>query len=102
MAYKLVWTKLARRDLRGIVQYIARNNPEAARQVGESILVSVELLRENPGLGRKVPERDDESIREIIRGNYRIIYRSAEDPKTIQLWRIWHGARGEPDLQAVS
>ena len=63
MAYKLVWTRLARSDLREIVSYIARDKPNAARQVGDRILACVEMLSENPRLGRKVPERGDEAIR---------------------------------------
>jgi plasmid stabilization system protein ParE len=45
-----------------------------------------------------VPERQDESIREMIRGNYRIIYKVREESRAIEVWRIWHGARGTPEL----
>ena len=74
MDFKLVWTPLARDDLREIVRYIARDNPAAALRVGERILNSVEPLKSMPQMGRMVPERQDETIREIIRGNYRIIW----------------------------
>jgi toxin ParE1/3/4 len=96
--FKLVWTPLARDDLREIVSYIARDNPAAALRVGERILSSVEPLKNMPQMGRKVPERQDDKIREIIRGNYRIIYRVREDQHAIEIWRIWHGARGTPEL----
>jgi toxin ParE1/3/4 len=96
--FKLVWTPLARDDLREIVSYIAQDNPAAALRVGERILRSVEALKSMPQMGRMVPERQDESIREIIRGNYRIIYRVREDHRAIEIWRIWHGARGTPEL----
>jgi addiction module RelE/StbE family toxin len=95
--FKLVWTPLARDDLREIVRYIARDNPAAALRVGERILNSVEPLKKMPQMGRKVPERQDETIREIIRGNYRIIYRVRKDQQAIEIWRIWHGARGTPE-----
>src|ERR1051326_247841 len=76
-----------------IISYIARDNPAAALRVGERILGSVEPLKNMPQLGRKVPERQDETIREIIRGNYRIIYPVRQDQQAIEIWRIWHGAR---------
>ena len=98
MDFKLVWTPLARDDLREIVSYIARDNPGAALRVGKRILSSVEPLKNMPRMGRKVPERQDETIREIVRGNYRIIYRVREDQQAIEIWRIWHGARGTPQL----
>lgn len=66
--------------------------------MGERILASVELLGSMPQLGRVVPERRDPRIREIIRGNYRIVYRVRESQRTIEVWRIWHGARGVPQL----
>ena len=98
MDVKLVWTALAREDLRDIVRYIAQDDAEAARRVGERILQSVEILGSMPELGRPVPERRDPRIREIIRGNYRIVYRLCERPRRIEIWRIWHGARGTPQL----
>ncbi len=98
MDLKIVWTRLARDDLRGIMEYIARNNPEAATRVGERILESVEVLRRAPELGRMVPERPDPRIRELIRGNYRIVYRLCDTPRHIEIWRVWHGARGAPPL----
>lgn len=55
MDFKVVWTPLARDDLREIVEHIARDDPEAARRVGERILESVEVLGDMPELGRVVP-----------------------------------------------
>lgn len=56
MDVKLVWTALAREDLRDIVRYIAQDDAEAARRVGDRILQSVEILGSMPELGRPVPE----------------------------------------------
>ena len=98
MDFKLVWTSLAREDLREIVGYVARDNPAAAIRVGEGILRSVEPLKRMPQMGRVVPERQDDTIREIIRGNYRIIYRVRKHHQVVEIWRIWHGARGTPAL----
>jgi len=57
----------------------------------------VEKLPEFPNLGRKVPEVDDESIREIIFYNYRLIYKLADE--LILVLGIIHAAR---DLNNVN
>jgi len=51
VGFKLVWTPLARDDLRRIVRYVARANPAAATRVGEGILSSVEPLQSMPRWG---------------------------------------------------
>lgn len=69
------WTLGARADLRGIIEYIGRDSPTYATATGERIIAAVESLRRYPKLGRVVPEYDDDTIREIIVGNYRVVYR---------------------------
>ena len=41
--------------------------------------------------GRVVPELGDESIREVIHGNYRIVYRMRHD--VVEIATVFHGAR---------
>jgi mRNA-degrading endonuclease RelE of RelBE toxin-antitoxin system len=45
-----------------------------------------------------VPEKKDPLIRETLVGSYRIIYRVDESKKVVALARIWHSARGTPEL----
>lgn len=63
-----------------------------ARKFINSIFNKIELLYENPKIGRKVPEFESDFIRELIQGKYRIIYRLADDYK-IEILRIIHGSR---------
>jgi plasmid stabilization system protein ParE len=30
--------------------------------------------------------------------NYRVVYRFRREQKTVEILRVWHGARGEPEL----
>ena len=46
-----------------------------------------------PELGRIVPERDDLSIRELIEGNYRIIYHFDNNLDTVQILTVHHASR---------
>jgi toxin ParE1/3/4 len=62
-------------DLEGIAEYIAADSPAYASNVVKKILSQVRMLTQFPRAGRKVPEFDDENIRELIVYSYRVIYR---------------------------
>jgi toxin ParE1/3/4 len=51
----------------------------------------VERLKDNPRSGRVVPELGNESIREVIHGNYRIVYRLQRE--VVEIATVFHGAR---------
>ena len=72
---KLIWTELAVEKLEEFADYIALDKPMAALKWAETIQNSVNKLIEFPQLGREVPEIRRADVREIIEGNYRIIYR---------------------------
>ena len=48
--------------------------------------------------GRMVPELSDPLIREVICSPYRIVYRMDEQNQTIYIVRVWHSARGHPQV----
>jgi toxin ParE1/3/4 len=98
MAYKIIWSEQARDDLQAIVLFIAQDNPPVAASFGFQLISKVDLLMEFPQIGRVVPEEQDESLREIVLRPYRIIYQVLPKLQTIGIVRIWHGARGEPDI----
>lgn len=98
MGFKIVFTKPAIADLEGLVSFIARDNPQAAERFGYEIVVKAEKLDAFPLLGRVVPEFKSEVIREIIHRPYRIVYRVGEDQELIEILRVWHAARGIPQL----
>ena len=68
------WTDQAQTDLVNIAEFIAKDSARYAKITVERIRTSVKKLAIHPLLGRKVPELEMEAIREIILGNYRIIY----------------------------
>jgi addiction module RelE/StbE family toxin len=76
MVYKIVIASKAKRDLRGIQRYIALDAPQVALRFCEKILSKQETLGVHPEIGRAVPEFSNRSIREIIIGNYRLIYKA--------------------------
>lgn len=86
----LVWSPAARRDLVRLRQFIEPHNPAAARRAASALRKAGDLLREQPGIGKRIEGRDD---RELIvpfgKRAYLLRYRLHED--TIVILRIWHG-----------
>ncbi len=90
--------KIAEEDFTEIVSYIAADNINAANTLANKIEKNLELLSDNPKLGR-IP-RDEEirnlGYRYIIIQNYIIFY--TIDEKTILVHRILHSARNYKSL----
>ncbi len=83
MRATIVWTERARRDLLGIGDHIARDKPEAAAKWANNLLNAVERTAMFPTSGRIVPEIDRSDTREVIYGNYRIVYHLKEGTITV-------------------
>ncbi|MBI5947474.1 MAG: type II toxin-antitoxin system RelE/ParE family toxin [Chloroflexi bacterium] len=88
---KVVWTDVARADLRAIRDYIASDSPVFGARVFEAIMRRVDQLEQFPRSGRSVPEYDSVEVRELIEGAYRIIYFAGEEE--VSVLGVVHGAR---------
>jgi toxin ParE1/3/4 len=98
MAFKIIWSEPALSDLAGLTNFIAEDNPLAAEKTGSAILGKIANLTKYPRIGRMVPEIGHKDIRELIYRPYRIIYHADANRRTIEILRVWHGARGEPQI----
>ncbi len=74
-----------------IVDYIARDRPVAAEKWAAGLFDLVERLQQSPKRGRVVPEVGRERVRELLYGNYRVLYRL--DPSTVSILTVRHGRR---------
>jgi addiction module RelE/StbE family toxin len=72
---KITWSPLAAEQVRDIASYIALDKPSVAEQWIDKMFDSVEQLIDFPKSGRVVPELQINSIRELVQGNYRVIYK---------------------------
>ena len=90
MPVEIVWSALARTRLREIRTYIAHDKPQAAEGLAIRIVAMVELLRNNPYLGRAGAEP---GIRELVIAGtpYIVLYRAHGRRVTINT--IWHAAQ---------
>ena len=86
---KIVWSPLAVDRASEIARYIAQDKPSAAEKWINKVFTKVEQLKSSPEIGRIVPEISDNQFRELIYGNYRIIYRI--EKKQISILTIRHG-----------
>ena len=89
-----IWSPEAIDDLVALRSYIEQDDPAAAQRVALHIIHDVEtLLTSNPQMGRpgRVP-----GTRELVipRTPYIVPYRLRD--KTIQILRVFHGARRWP------
>ncbi len=71
---KLQWTETAKNDLIAIRRYIAADNAIAAKNWVERLKTKARNIVHSPLAGRKVSELSRDDIREVIEGNYRIVY----------------------------
>ena len=86
---KIFWSPLAIDRASEIAEYIARDKPAAAEKWINSIFSKVVHLKSSPEIGRVVPEIRNDQFRELIYGNYRIIYRI--EKRQISILTIRHG-----------
>ena len=88
---RLRWTAQAVKDVETICEFIAKDSIVYAHLFAKDILQTVKRLAKFPKSGRIVPEFSNENIREIILGNYRIIYRIKNN--IIEILTVYHSAR---------
>jgi len=90
---KVVISSRAKSDLAEIVTFIANDKPRAARNWASTVRKSISNLSDFSKLGRVVPEYGDDTIREIIKGQYRIVYKIDDSKSTIVVLTIHHAKR---------
>lgn len=87
---EVIWTEPALSDLDAIADYIALDNPEAARTLVQNVFHHVGQLADHPKGGSKLPELKGWRYRQILERPCRIFYRE-EDSRVFVL----HVLRGE-------
>ena len=74
----VIWSQPAKSDLRSIHDFIALNSPHYAKKVTQDIREKTDILEQLPKAGRKIPELNDDHVRELSLYSYRIIYEIKE------------------------
>lgn len=78
---EVVWTEPALQELDAIAEYIALDNPVAARHLVQNVFDKAERLEDFPQSGRIPPELPNSVYRELVVPPCRVFYR--EDKKRV-------------------
>jgi len=76
---KIQWTHVAFRRLNEIYGYIENDSPTNAEKWLDRLLKKMATIKDFPKAGRSIPEVEAANIREIVYGNYGIVYKIKED-----------------------
>lgn len=92
---KIIWSPLSVDRVSEIAEYISVDNPDSSQKWVEKLFGVVEKLKTFPRSGRIVQEINEDTIRELIFVNYRIIYRI--EPKQISILTVRHSRQILPE-----
>jgi len=86
---KIRWTNSGIEDLQATREFAAASSAAFAARLVERLIARTEILAAFPNSGRKVPEFGNPRIRELIEGNFRIVYRVVSNEQ-VDITRIHH------------
>lgn len=86
---KVVWTEQAWQRLAEIDAFIAKDDPTAASRLVERLIERGDALSEHPDRGRRLPELPESGLRELVVGNYRLVYRRGA--RNIEVLTVFEG-----------
>lgn len=89
---RIIWTDLATRELQEIFEFIAQDSKLYAKRQVIKIRNKTKTLKSSKYIGRVVDEIGIPIVREIVEGNYRIIYK-INNENEIAILTIHHSAR---------
>ena len=87
----VIWTEQAWERLLEIERFIARDDPPAAARLVDKLIDRGDGLAEHPTQGRRLPELPESGLRELIVGNYRLVYRRT--PEAVEILTVFEGHR---------
>jgi plasmid stabilization system protein ParE len=88
---EILWSPRAEADLKEIRAFIETDSPAWADLTVRRLVAAVERLLDFPDSGRMVPERQSPELREVVSGNFRIVYR--RKPALIEIAAVFRGSR---------
>ena len=89
------WLAKALRNIESEAEYIARDNPAAARETVQRLFDATGLLSDNPALGR--PGRIHGTRELVVPGTRNIIpYRVRPRLHRVEILRVFHASREPP------
>jgi plasmid stabilization system protein ParE len=88
---RVVWAEQAWQRLAEIEAFIAKDDPAAASRLVDGLIERGDALSDHPDRGRRLPELPESGLRELVVGNYRLVYRRSS--KLIEVLTVFEGHR---------
>jgi toxin ParE1/3/4 len=89
---RITFARSALDDLEDILEFYREQQvPQVGEELVGNVIKDIELLVEQPDMGRIVPEFEVEYLRELIRPLFRFVYR--RDRNKVRIVRIWRSER---------
>jgi addiction module RelE/StbE family toxin len=89
---RIIWTARSITDLEDIADFISKNSKKYAKLTIEKLIGTAKFIEKNQHIVRIVPKLNQQDIREIITGNYRIIYQNINENNS-NILTVHHCAR---------
>lgn len=97
MSFTIVWRPKAIANLRNIVRFIGRSNPERAKSFGQELRAKVTPLADHPFLGKPGRPGLPAGTRELVaHQNYIYFYRVSEVQKIVEILNLKHASQQVP------
>ncbi len=92
MDFKVVLSDLFLADLQEIIEHLTEHaGPQVASRIGNDLLDRIEQVARHPFSGRRVTDRP--GARKILRYPYLMFFDVNESAHSIEVLRVFHGAR---------
>jgi len=88
---KALWSQTALGHLTDVYEYIARDSERYAKRMVDRITARSKQISDFPESAPVVTEYGDPTVREVLEGPYRVIYRVRSDAAVVLA--VIHGAR---------
>ena len=96
MDYKVILSERSIGDLREICKFIAKDNPQAALNVGNRLIKGTSELAHYPQAGKVYCIHEAGKIYHKLISGYRVFYRVDTESQIVDILHYRHGARSEP------
>ena len=90
MSFRVLWSDSALERAAELFDFIAEENPAAAKRAIEDLFDRVQALSDHPQLGRRLSAEIDSSLRRLVIGNYITIYQVEEESQTVNIVAVRH------------
>lgn len=98
MAYEVIWTLPANRDLDRMINYLLKTEPMVVEKVVDRMLKAIKRLKNTPFRGEIYGKGNGDEIRALLVGSYRVFFRVSESDHHVEILKLWHTSRDEPNL----